>query len=173
MKHASAALSIIIVCMLSACTGGQTTSKLTAGPTVTTAMVQETKSGEEAGWRSVANLSSSQCGTTIGPPARERAVSQSDCVTGLVESHVIPRAAFPDLVRDSRADARRIATLYAQGSISPARYAEMSQGRLRRYQQQWMVKAAEVTVTPEMTKVVKLNKSTQSINTLAAADLPE
>lgn len=114
------------------------------------------KTDEEAGWARVSALSMSKCGVKVTPPPREKAVDQSICVTLLVEQHVLPLAAFPGLVMQSRKEAWKLAGRYAAGELSPAQYQLQSQSRLRKYKQDWLLQAARKKPPPEATKVVKL-----------------
>lgn len=118
--------------------------------------IADRKSGEEAGWTRVAALSKSECGISIAPPARNTAVRQSICVTELVEKHVLPHAAFPTLVMQSRAQAWRLATRYEEGKLSATQYQLQSRSRLLKYREDWLIKAATQKITPEATRVVKL-----------------
>jgi len=149
--HAAAVpLAFILLALpLSGCVG--TLSTLNTPQKIA---VAAQKSDEEVGWARVSQLSKSECGITPEPPAREQAVGQSVCVTALVEKHVLPLAAFPDLVKESRKDALQLAKLYAKGELSPSEYQSRSQARLRQYRDEWRARSAARKDHPDDEKFV-------------------
>lgn len=140
---------ILLSSLLSGCVG--TLSNISTPRQISVAAI---KSDEEVGWAQVSRLSQSECGVTPEPPAREQAVSQSTCVTTLVEKHVLPLAAFPDLLKESRKDALQLAKRYERGQLSLAEYQSQSQARLRRYREEWRVRVAARKDHPEDAKFV-------------------
>lgn len=92
------------------------------------------KALEEASWARQSQLAAVKCGIGPYPVEPEAAVIVSDCVTGLVNTHVLPNAVSPGLLIASRAEASRIAHEYADGKISSIEYKEKSEERLRNYQ---------------------------------------
>ncbi len=113
-------------------------SGCTSRPAVTASATpfETRKVNEERAWTRIGGLSQSRCGVS-GVPAREQAVGQSACITSLVYENVLPVAAFPDLVRETRGDAMKIAQDYAAGKMTPAEYTSRSQARLRAYKDRW------------------------------------
>jgi hypothetical protein len=99
------------------------------------------KSEEEAAWRKLDRLSAEVCGATPSPPAREKAVEISYCISELVNKYLLPYSAFPDLVLPSRAEALRIAQDYAGGKISATEYRRRSEERVRNYEHAWLNRA--------------------------------
>lgn len=92
------------------------------------------ETSEESGWARLEELSAAKCGADRLPPARDRAVEMSKCITRLVEEHVLPQAAFPEILLASRKEALRLAKHYAGGGMSSAEYRRRSENRLRNYQ---------------------------------------
>ncbi len=130
-------LCAMMTLMVSGCTGH---------PTVNAAAPFDTrKANEELAWTRIGGLSQSRCGVT-GVPAREAAIGQSACVTRLVYDNILPVAAFPDLVKETRGDAMKIAQGYAAGKMTPADYTARSQARLRAYKDRWNMLAAQEKV---------------------------
>jgi hypothetical protein len=95
----------------------------------------EKKTAEEEGWAQLVKASTYRCGASPLPPEPERAVEMSNCITGLVNQYVLPKAAFPDLVLSSRAEALRMAKTYAAGKMSPEEYKKWSENRRRNYRE--------------------------------------
>ncbi|MEZ0262311.1 MAG: hypothetical protein ACAH80_15000 [Alphaproteobacteria bacterium] len=123
-------------------------------PQGTETSINQSKATESAAWQTVGHRAGSSCGASTAPPARERAVEQSDCVTALIRQHVLPVAAFPDLLMTSRADARRLAVSYADGKLTPLQYQTMSKNRMDAYRKQWLVQAAGKTLWDDAVKPV-------------------
>lgn len=115
--------------------------------------LRQQKLREEAMWAEVGRMSMEACGITAAPPPRERVVSQSHCVTSLVQKHVLPIAAFPELVMESRARAHVIAGDYAAGRLTPAQYHAMSITRVEDYSNRWLIQAAQKVLEPQTKKV--------------------
>jgi hypothetical protein len=142
-------LPLVAVIMLCACAGQPMPM-----PQGTETSIHQSKATESAAWQAVGNHAGSSCGASPAPPARERAVEQSDCVTALIKRHVLPVAAFPDLLLASRADARRLAVSYADGKLTPVQYQTMSKNRMDAYRKEWLVQAAGKTLWDDAVKPV-------------------
>ncbi len=101
------------------------------------------KATEEAAWRKVQTLAASQCNFKPAPPKKNEAVALSSCMSDLVKVHVIPKAAFPDIIISDRKKAQRIAEIYAQGKLTPAEYRQQSEERMKKYKTTWKVMAEQ------------------------------
>ncbi|HYD18416.1 MAG TPA: hypothetical protein VEF76_08050 [Patescibacteria group bacterium] len=134
------ALGFMGVVLLSGCAGQPVHSSANAAPVPTMA---ERKAAEEQAWTRVGSLSPQRCGVTPRPPSRDLAVPQSACVSEIVWQEVIPVAAFPNLVKDSRATAMRLANEYSAGKLSPVEYQKRSVARLKEYRTRWAMLAAQ------------------------------
>jgi len=152
-------LPVAAVLLLCACAGQPMPAP--QGTQGTEASINQSKASEAAGWTTVGQHAGSRCGATAAPPARERAVEQSDCVTALIKQHVLPVAAFPDLLLASRSDARRLALSYAGGKLTPVQYQTRSKGRMVAYRQKWQMQAATDTLWAEAIKPVTTKRTAQ------------
>ncbi len=101
------------------------------------------KATEEAAWRKVQSLAASQCNFTPAPPKKNEAVALSSCMSDLVKAHVIPKAAFPDIIISDRRKAQRIAEVYAQGKLTTAEYRQQSEERMKKYKSTWKIMAEQ------------------------------
>lgn len=129
-----------IALLLSGCTSHPKVNAANEAAPFNTRKVQE-----ESAWARIGGLSQSRCGVT-GVPARGTAVEQSACVTGVVYGHVLPVAVFPELVKETRGDAMKIARDYDAGKMTAAEYTARSQARLRTYKDRWNLMAAQEKV---------------------------
>lgn len=142
-------LPLVAVLMLCACAGQPMPT-----PKGTEVSITRNKAVESAAWQTVGSSAGSYCAASVTPPARGRAVELSDCVTDLIKKHVLPVAAFPDLLMASRADARRLAVSYADGKLTPVQYQTMSKNRMDAYRREWLVQAAGKTLWDDAVKPV-------------------
>lgn len=139
MKKEMALLSLVLC--LSACGGSpQQQQHLTVQQESEVRPINDLalkKSREESAWSRVGTLSVTTCNFKPTPPERAKAVALSNCVSRLVNTHVLPNAAFPDIVQSDREEALRIADKYARGEISAPQYKTLSQERVGNYKSAW------------------------------------
>lgn len=107
----------------------------------------ERKQREDEAWAKVAKDAPKSCPTTTNPPARAEAVSNTDCVTTLINRVVMPVALYPDLLRDNRDRARTLAQSYAAGQMTAAQYKAASIARLQDYKAQWNARTDNQTLS--------------------------
>lgn len=95
------------------------------------------KMSEEQAWARVEKMTPAACPSAQTPPAAHEAIQFTKCVTGLINRELLPFAAFPELVRDTRGEALKLAQAYANGEMNATQYRASSMARVQKYKQLW------------------------------------
>lgn len=84
-------------------------------------------------------MAESQCGFKKGAKLNKKAIVQErTCINHLVDQHLMPVAAFPDLVKDMQRKTLGIAEAYASGKISEKQYHEQMKIASDSYDTAWV-----------------------------------
>ncbi|MCB1784569.1 MAG: hypothetical protein KDI13_11330 [Alphaproteobacteria bacterium] len=85
----------------------------------------QSKKTEDAAWNRMFPLVQAECGYSQKTRAkRSEVVQQSQCITKLVNQHIMPYAAFPSALVEMRANSEANAQRYADGKITGEQYDE-------------------------------------------------
>lgn len=138
MNRSKRLFIFLALAMLAACsTQGKVYSQLA-----------QSKQTEDAAWNRMFPMVQAECGYSQKKrPKRSEAVQQSQCITNLVNQHIMPYAAFPSALAEMRANSEANAQRYADGKITGEQFDEYAELNVEMYQNNQQAMADSMMAT--------------------------